>query len=94
MLEDNSIDFIIYILLGGSRDHHQDLEDLKKIIKSYSPQNIITSIWAYNLDADYKYDTHFSPISLKRWNLDKETYFNFLSLQNSNNLTVGNILNE
>lgn len=91
MARKHGIDFITYVLVGGDIPK-ESYDYTYKIIQDLDPDNVVTSIWAFNLDTDFRYDTHFSPVALEKAGVDKEVYFKYLKLAKTSNSTVGEIL--
>lgn len=91
LAKEKGIKFISYVLVGGEIPL-ESYDYTYKILEELKPDNVVTSIWAFDTTKDYRYDTHFSPISLKRSGTPEEIYFKFLELAKSSNPTVGKIL--
>jgi oxygen-independent coproporphyrinogen-3 oxidase len=91
MIKDFNMKFIAYILVGGL-NNDSDYEITKNILMELEPDHVVVSIWAYQLDRDYRYDTQFSPVTLKNWGIKKEIFYDFLALQKEDNPTVGKII--
>lgn len=85
------MEVVIYLLVGGKATQ-EDYKETADYIYSLKPDHVVVSIWAFELDKDYRYDTQFSPLKLKEWGMPREVFFNFLDLASSVNPTVGKIL--
>ncbi len=94
LLNEQNISFIFYLLLGGQESEHFNLEDFKENIQRFKPLSTITSIWSYDLSRDYRYDTHFSPIALKRWGISEDVFHEMIRSQNEMNVTVGKVISD
>jgi radical SAM superfamily enzyme YgiQ (UPF0313 family) len=91
ILRDRGIKVLTYLLIGGDIDE-RDYETTRAYIQQLDPDFVPVAIWAYDLDTDYRYDTQFSPIRLKKWGISEEVFFKYLSLQDEVNPTVGKLL--
>lgn len=81
-----------YFMLGGKGIKLQDYKENIKFLKSLNLDYIVINIWSYNINTDYKYDTHFSPITLAKWKIPKRVFYKYLEFQQSMNPTVGNLI--
>lgn len=92
LLRKNGLKVIGYFIIGGQgiaiKDYEANIEWIKKLDLDY----IVVNIWSYDFSTDWRYDTHFSPVTLARWGVPKEIFYKYLELQKSLNPTVGNIL--
>jgi anaerobic magnesium-protoporphyrin IX monomethyl ester cyclase len=91
ILRDRGIRVLTYLLIGGDIDE-KDYETTRAYIQELQPAFVPVAIWAYDLDGDYRYDTQFSPVRLKKWGIPEEVFFKYLSLQDEVNPTVGKLL--
>lgn len=91
ILRDRGIKVLTYLLIGGDIDE-KDYEVTREYIQRLSPDFVPVAIWAYDLEGDYRYDTQFSPVRLKKWGISEEVFFKYLSLQDEVNPTVGKLL--
>jgi pyruvate-formate lyase-activating enzyme len=91
VLRDRGIKVLTYLLIGGDIDE-KDYETTRDYIQRLKPDFVPVAIWAYDLDGDYRYDTQFSPVRLKKWGIPEEVFFKYLSLQDVVNPTVGKLL--
>ncbi len=82
---------VAYLLLGGDGGENVDHDKTIAMTRQLEPDFVVPNIWAYDIRYDYRYDTQFSPVALKRWNLDKETYYKYLELQTEFNPTLGRL---
>ena len=94
LLRKQEISYIFYLLLGGQNLDSFNLEEIQKNINRFKPLSTITSIWSYDLNYDYKYDTHFSPVALNRWGIPEEIFHQLIRSQNETNLTVGKVIGD
>jgi anaerobic magnesium-protoporphyrin IX monomethyl ester cyclase len=91
VLRARGIKVLTYLLIGGDIDE-KDYETTRDYIQQLQPDFVPVAIWAYDLDGDYRYDTQFSPVRLKKWGIPEEVFFKYLSLQDEVNPTVGKLL--
>jgi anaerobic magnesium-protoporphyrin IX monomethyl ester cyclase len=91
LLRSRSIHVFTYLLIGGNIDHI-DFKTTKLYIQELRPDFVPVAIWAYDLSGDYRYDTQFSPVRLREWGIPEDVYFDYLSLQDEINPTVGRLL--
>jgi hypothetical protein len=83
------IKIVAYLLLGGDGGACVDHAATIEMVRYLEPDFVVPNIWSYDLRTDYKYDTQFSPVALKRWGIEKEVYYRYLELQNEFNPTLG-----
>ena len=81
-----------YFILGGDGIKMGDYKETIKFLKSLSLDYIVINIWSYDINTDYRYDTHFSPVALARWKIPKQVFYKYLEFQRSMNPTVGNLI--
>ena len=91
ILRARGIKVLTYLLIGGDIDE-KDYETTRAYIQQLNPDFVPVAIWAYDLSGDYRYDTQFSPVRLKKWGISEEVFFKYLSLQQAVNPTVGRLL--
>lgn len=91
-LKARDIKVVVYLIVGG-KGNPKDYEDTRAFVKELDPEFVAVNVWAYNLKTDYRYDSQFSPASLKHWDVDVNEFFKHLELQQSINPTVGKMLN-
>ena len=72
----------------AAENYHQT----RKYVKKLGPDFVAVNVWAYDLTADYRYDTQFSPVSLARWNVEPIEFFKHIDLQQDINPTVGKMI--
>jgi radical SAM superfamily enzyme YgiQ (UPF0313 family) len=92
LLRKHDMEVLTYLLIGGNVSM-KDYELTADYVKDLAPDFVPVAIWAYNLDTDYRYDTQFSPVRLKEWNISPEIFFKYMELQEMVNPTVGKLLN-
>ena len=85
------IKIVAYLLLGGDGGDSVDHDATIAMVRELMPDFVVPNVWAYDIRYDYRYDTQFSPVALKRWNIDKEVYYKYLELQNEFNPTLGKL---
>jgi len=81
-----------YFMLGGKGIKLADYKKNIKFLKSLKLDYIVINIWSYDINTDYRYDTHFSPTALARWKIPKKVFYDYLEFQQSMNPTVGNLI--
>lgn len=91
LLRARGIEVCTYLLIGGDVDR-QDYEATERYIRELDPEFVPVAIWAYDLEGDYRYDTQFSPVTLKKWGIEKEVFYKYLGLQNDVNPSVGKLI--
>jgi anaerobic magnesium-protoporphyrin IX monomethyl ester cyclase len=91
ILRDRNIKVITYLLIGAGTNE-QDYETTRNYIQRIAPDFVPVAIWAYDLRSDYRYDTQFSPVRLKKWGIPEEVFFKYIDLQDETNPTVGELL--
>lgn len=91
ILRDRKIKVMTYLLLGGPVDQ-REYEATRAYIQRLAPDFVPVAIWAYDLAGDYRYDTQFSPVRLQKWGISEEVFFQYMSLQDKINPTVGELL--
>ncbi len=86
------MEVLTYLLIGGSAAD-EDYEATRSYVRRISPDFVPVAIWAYeDLTKDYRYDTQFSPWTLKNWGIDKQVFYDYVELQQAVNPTVGSML--
>jgi len=83
------IKIVAYLLLGGDGGIGVDHDATIAMVRCLEPDFVVPNIWSYDLRTDYRYDTQFSPVALRRWGIEKEVYYRYLELQNEFNPTLG-----
>jgi Radical SAM superfamily len=91
LLRSRGMKVLTYLLIGGSIDR-RDFEATRAYIQKLQPDFVPVAIWAYDLSTDYRYDTQFSPVRLREWGIPEDVFFDYLSLQDETNPTVGKLL--
>lgn len=91
VLRERGIKVLTYLLIGGDVNQ-EDYETTCAYIQQLQPDFVPVAIWAYDLSSDYRYDTQFSPVRLRKWGIPDEVFFKYLSLQDTVNPTVGALL--
>lgn len=91
LLQERGIGVVTYLLIGGDAKR-EDYEETRKYIEKLAPEFVPVAIWAYDLSGDYRYDTQFSPLRLREWGIDESVFYDYLSLQEKVNPTVGPML--
>jgi hypothetical protein len=91
ILKARGIKIVVYLIVGGKGDP-KEYEDTRAFVNELAPEFVAVNVWAYNLRTDYKYDSQFSPASLRHWDVDEKEFFKHLELQQAINPTVGRML--
>jgi radical SAM superfamily enzyme YgiQ (UPF0313 family) len=89
LIKKYGIKFVAYLLLGGEGCDVVDHDATIKLVRRLEPDFVVPNIWSYDIRFDYRYDTQFSPVALKRWGIEKDVYYKYLELQNEYNPTLG-----
>ena len=92
VLRKNGFKVIGYFILGGPGVGPNDYEVNLQWLKKLDLDHVVVNVWSYDLTTDYRYDTHFSPVSLERWGIPKEVFHKYLDFQQGENPTVGNLI--
>jgi len=93
LCKDNGFKVVGYLMLGGPSKMNEDFKRTYNIVKKLELDYVIINIWAYDLNSDYRYDTHFSPVALKRWGVPEKLFFRYLELQDTLKSPLGKIIN-
>lgn len=91
LIKEYGIKIVAYLLLGGDGADQVDHDATIAMARQLEPNFVVPNIWAYDLRFDYRYDTQFSPVALKRWNINPKIYHKYLDLQNEFNPTLGKL---
>jgi hypothetical protein len=91
LIKKYEIKFVAYLMLGGEGGDSVDHDKTIAMVRQLEPDYVVPNIWSYDIRHDYRYDTQFSPVALKRSNLEKEVYYKYLELQNEYNPTLGKL---
>jgi radical SAM superfamily enzyme YgiQ (UPF0313 family) len=82
---------VAYLLLGGDGGDAVDHDTTIEMVRGLGPDFVVPNVWSYDLRFDYRYDTQFSPVALKRWGISRDVYYRYLELQNEFNPTLGKL---
>jgi hypothetical protein len=86
------MEVITYLLIGGPTSL-EDYGATREYIRRIAPDFVPVAIWAYaDLSKDYRYDTQFSPWTLRNWGIDPQVFYDYIDLQQAVNPTVGLML--
>jgi hypothetical protein len=86
------LEVVTYLLIGGPGPI-EDYATTRNYIRRIGPDFVPVAIWAYrDLAVDYRYETQFSPVTLEKWGIDPQVFYDYVDLQREVNPTVGAML--
>ncbi|MBF0554020.1 MAG: radical SAM protein [Nitrospirae bacterium] len=93
LLKKHGIGIIVYAMLGGPGCTNETVEETYNWIKSIEPDWVVVSVWSDDLGSDPKYDAHFNPTGLKKWDVDESWFFKMLELRKNSDVSkVSNLI--
>lgn len=91
-LRDARMEVVTYLLIGGP-SNAMSYQATSAYIRELAPDFVPVAIWAYDdLTVDYRYETQFSPVTLAKWGLEPQIFYDYVDLQREVNPTVGLML--